>query len=497
MSILILVGSAFAQFPVRGSFMNFERGLSDAEWALELDSMKTIGMNEVIVLSAGQFSGSDTGTTCSAADISSLWYSSPALGSGYPNKIGLLMSLAQARGMQVRVGTLQTSGASNSPHLRACNKLVAQEMNSLFGNTGALSGFYWTIEIWLNSTLWYAQYSSEIPALSGFVTDAAQVALGKTVMAAPYFKKDAIANTPGMTATQTGEALRQFIVGSGIKLVAPQDGIGAQAGAPPLTEIGSYYSAMSTVASANGATLWTTLETFVNNGGDQNHYPSATISRIVQQVNAEAPYVSGMISWMFGRDMSVQATYFPIAASQLYMDYQSTYNSSVPRWQKVPFSYLYLSSLGVLKSPSSAYPDPSLNKLNDGLGGGYGLDNSVWVGFSDADDGNLASVSIYPYGGWSYVTKIRVMVRSEKTSWIVFPQQTIAWANAWVGGVYQLVLLGIKYAPLPDSDGFSVGWVEMSVLDGSLFSFMPISSFYIDFHHIGWLFLGEIEVYQQ
>ena len=47
------------------------------------------------------------------------------------------------------------------------------------------------------------------------------------------------------------------------------------------------------------------------------------MSRIAQQITEEAPYVSGMIEWMFGHDMSGEATYYPVLASKQQIDYKA------------------------------------------------------------------------------------------------------------------------------------------------------------------------------
>ena len=481
-------------FPLRGSFVNFERNLSDAEWALELDKMHAVGMNDVPILSAGVFSGSASGTTCGSGDISYLWYSSATLGN-YSDKISMLVSLAQARGMKVWVGSLQPSDPNlpwDSTHLRACNKVVAQETAARFGVT--LDGYYWSMETWLNSTYWYGQYSVAIPALAGFVADVAQVAPGKKLFAAPYFKKDAVNGIPGMTAVQTGQALSQFLSGSGLKLVAPQDGIGAQAGAPQLSEIGSYYAAMQSAAQSNGAELWSTVETFVNNGGNQNMYPPAPVSRVSAQVAAEQPYVTGIVSWMFGRDMSVQATYHPIEGSALYAAYSCYYLPSPGACaQKVPFTYSY-SSNGSVNGPSPQYPDPAFTKLTDGSGGGYPYNAADWVGFADTQDGNVARVSVN-LGQYRNVRKVRMLVASEQNSWILFPQVTIADGTTIANGILYKVFGCVNFG-IPDTSEYSIGWVEMTVDNGSLFSSGPVSQLTIEFHHVGWVFVGEVEVYQ-
>ena len=379
---------AFAQYPIGGSFLNFERTLAEGGLAYELDSMKAVNATVIVVVAIGQFVGPDAGTICSASDISGLSYKSSRFGVG-TEKLGLLMSLAETRDMQVFIGSLQTQGAWDSPRLRACNKAVNEELYNRYLGTTSHAGFYYAQEIFLNSFLWYNDITSVKNALSLFIADLAQVAPGKLVLAAPYFKKDIFDGTSGLTPHFAGVAIRWLMDQTGLKLVAPQDGVGSQQGAPPLSETAAYYNSMKSVLNS-GETLWSVLETFeFSSSVNQDKYPPAGMARIAQQVTAEQSQVSRILTWMFGRDMSPQSTYYPIEASQLLMDYKTQYGGTV-RLQRIPFTYLY----GLGHAPSSSYSDSSFSLLSNRVGGGHGATNGEWVGFSDVEDSNVATVTL-------------------------------------------------------------------------------------------------------
>jgi hypothetical protein len=70
--------------------------------------------------------------------------------------------------------------------------------------------------------------------------------------------------------------------------------------------------------------LWTTTETFqaaVTGTESANGWQPAPVSRIRQQIAAEAPYVSQIIQFMYGWDMSPEATYTPVEADTLLAQY--------------------------------------------------------------------------------------------------------------------------------------------------------------------------------
>ena len=70
--------------------------------------------------------------------------------------------------------------------------------------------------------------------------------------------------------------------------------------------------------------FWTTAETFeaaVRGTESANGWQPAPVSRINRQIAAEAPYVSQIIQFMYGWDMSPEATYTPVEADTLLAQY--------------------------------------------------------------------------------------------------------------------------------------------------------------------------------
>ena len=83
--------------------------------------------------------------------------------------------------------------------------------------------------------------------------------------------------------------------------------------------------------------------------------------------------MSGYVSWIFGDDMSPQATYYPVEASELNRHY------------RLAGDILPLESYQLLSRPSFLYPDTETpSKLSDRTGGGYdGISLGSWVGFAN------------------------------------------------------------------------------------------------------------------
>ena len=149
-----------------------------------------------------------------------------------------------------------------------------------------------------------------------------------------------------------------FLQAARIDILMPQDGIGAGDGAPSLDDLLEYFSAMQSAAHAANTSLWSAIETFTahpNLSGE--HFPPAPVARIRDQINRVSPYVSGYVSWIFGDDMSPQATYYPVEASELNRQY------------RLADDLLPLISYQLLSPPSVFYPDTETpSKLLDRTG---------------------------------------------------------------------------------------------------------------------------------
>ncbi len=489
-----------AALPFGGSFMNFERNSTPEFIERELNDMKAAGMDTVIVVASGQLVGPESSTACASNEVVSALYQSSYF-SGSSGKIDALMAKAAERNMKVFVGSLQTSGPWDSPHLRACNRKVVEELNAAFGQP-TFAGMYFAQEIWMNSYAYLHSSSPAPAALFNFRADTRSVNSQLKVLIAPYFKKDSVGGVGGMTPGQASVGLNMIIDDTGVDIVAPQDGIGSEQGAPPLSEIGLYYEAMRNELRP-GTELWTDLETFSFNPNVNNDkYPPAPISRIAAQVSAQQPFVSKIITWMFGRDMSPRSTFYPVLSGQLFRDYLNYYSGV--SFIRVPYSYysdnneqnLYSCSI-----PNPSYPDPASNKFKDLIGGEYQAPNySNWVGYNQNDGGftgTLATRKVsLDLGQVRFPKKVRIQFLSETNSGIYFPERlvvtgtTVNSPQAFWGSRGQFInceMSGIETCFI-ESQSFMADWIEVN-LTGEATQYLNIS-----LNFTNWMFIGEIEV---
>jgi hypothetical protein len=278
-----------------------------------------------------------------------------------------------------------------------------------------------------------------------------------------------------------------LVAGSRVDIVAPQDGAGARAGAPAVSELGDYYSgmraALGTPIASGTVQLWTTTETFedaVTRTKSANGWQPAPVSRITQQIAAEAPYASQMIQFMYGWDMSPEATYTPVEADALLGQFSGD-GSRVTSLVRGTVSYSI--------SPSLRYPDTVPSKLTNGTGGGFRQSlGADWVGFA-GDPTGAVTVTV-DLGGPRRFTGVRTLFAGSTRSGIYFPQRVeveysrdggVSWSS-FGSPVNQNV--GIDTPLL-----YAVGWVDATNPIQIIASEVRVT---VNFYE--WLFIGEIEV---
>jgi hypothetical protein len=338
-------------YPLLGSFVSFDRDQSAAQWSAELNHMKSLGMNTLVLLSAGSLQpDSSDPTGYSLSGVGLLYPSSLVDASVRPatDRLEMILNMADLLQMKVYVGSLQTAQAWDTGlefgALNKYNRLAGQEIIQKYAQHPSLAGWYFTQEIWLN---WVKFYYGSVGSYYGvgllqqYVSDMRSVDPSKPVAAAIVFKKSPYWSMPGLTAGEIPFWTTTLLQGTGLQILMPQDGAGAEAGAADVSELGAYFQAFQAgVAAAGAAVLWSTVETFTaetNLPNDQ--YPPAPATRIQQQIQNERPYVSGFVSWIFGHDMSSQATYYPVEASGLTRDYQAAFQpGTIPHSTAVSYA---------------------------------------------------------------------------------------------------------------------------------------------------------------
>ncbi|MFN7173015.1 MAG: discoidin domain-containing protein, partial [Fimbriimonadaceae bacterium] len=245
-----------------------------------------------------------------------------------------------------------------------------------------------------------------------------------------------------------------------------------------------YFNAFAAAraAAANRTAIWSITETFTAVPGlSDDRYPPGDALRIDQQVNAIRPYVTGFVSWIFGNDMSPQATYYPVEASDLNRRYRARFRPAVfPDWSVLP-----IASYQCSPQPSPYYPDStSMPKLSNRTGGGYnGGSLAEWIGFRVEDTGGIVEVTA-DLGAVREIKAAKALTQSWTESGIYRPSSM--GVEVSTDGVNWSVL-GVTTEIPSNTPKFSVMWAE--VLHAATARYVKWR-----FAHIGWLFLSELEV---
>ena len=259
----------------------------------------------------------------------------------------------------------------------------------------------------MNWVMYYQPNYYGTTLLANFVSDMKTVDPTKPVAAAVVFKEYGVGAMPGMAPSDVQTQTTSFLGATGLQILMPQDGAGAEAGAPPISGLPAYFQSFANATSAAGSqtVLWSTVETFSSVANlSSEQYPPAPPARIQQQVNVERPYVTGYVSYIYGDDFSQQATFYPVEASATNRGYETLMRpSAIPNTPALQLA-AYTSS----PAPSPYYPDQN-NHLSDHTGGGY--DNytlSDWSGYRVQDDGGTVVLTA-DLGYTQQITAVRAL----------------------------------------------------------------------------------------
>ncbi len=466
-------------------------------WQHELSAQAALGQKILILPGDGTLMPSRRDGTGFTVNPRTLIYPSGVFPASppQPDELGMLLTAADQFGMQVYIGSLQAYGVwSSGDEFKALHKydpIVAREILARYGSHPSLNAgrgnWYFSHELWLNWVKFYGQGYYGIRELKTYVGQMKALSAGTRVIEAPVFKKAGSVLMPGLSSREAGTYLAALVSGSHVDVVAPQDGAGARAGAPALSELGDYYSkmrdAIQTSIVSGTVQFWTTTETFeaaVRGTESANGWQPAPVSRISQQIAAEAPYVSQIIQFMYGWDMSPQATYTPVEADTLLAQYSGDAIASMSRTG---------SSVSYSVSPSLRYPDNVPSKLINGTGGGFRQALAAdWVGFA-GDPAGAVTVTV-DLGGSRRFMGVRTLFAGSTMSGIYFPRGVVveysgdggvSWSS-FGGSTSQNV--GIDTPLL-----YSVGWVNATNPTPVIASQVRVT---VNFYE--WLFIGEIKV---
>jgi hypothetical protein len=186
-----------------------------------------------------------------------------------------------------------------------------------------------------------------------------------------------------------------------------------------------------------------------------------------------------MVQFMYGWDMSPEATYTPVEADTLLTQYMRRASArTFPAGGTVFYS----------KAPSWTYADTVPSKLTNGTGGGFGQPlGSDWAGFAGNPAGAV-TVTV-DLGSPRSITDVRTLFAGSTVSGIYFPQAVLA----------EYSPDGLSWFPMGNSNGenagidtppsYAVEWVDAA--NGTA---VTASQVRVTVNFCEWLFVGEIKV---
>ncbi len=504
--LMATVAAMGQQYPITGSFFLFDRVLTAEQVKEELQQMRAVGMDTVVVFSVGMLEAAPSDPTGYKLSGNGLRYPSQYVSGSASSDLGNLLAAASGLGMKVFIGTLSTAGDWTSgvefPALRKWNKFVMQEIWNRYGSCGCISGFFFPQEIWINWLKFSGTGYYGATLLRDWAADVKSVNPSLITLAAPVFKEQAYQAMPPLTPAEFGTWLGVLMSVSRLDIVAPQDGQGAGAGAPSIWSVESYYAAAETTSNSQGFVLWSTVETFMACPQDcinRTWYPTlpyewpANIGTIQRRIDREKPHVKKLISWMFGHDMSDRATYMPVLANELTRSYQELYGPNQTRL------FLLNTYLGytLTPAPASNWSDGDGlftpwcsgcgGELTDQYGGGYAQD-STWVGINNPAD-VIVVIPIPTDYATSTVKEVDILFRTETASGILLPSSVTV----------EISTDGTTYKPFGSSNfSSSQNTTYFSIYWGRVFGGATgVKSVRIRMPHSQWLFMAEVQIYAQ
>lgn len=514
--LLIVPGSLPAAYPIHATYLDFYRNLTPELWGLEFQFMKAIQINTIVIVSVGHLkANSSQPLSCSVAGsgnyTDSSGYSVAAEGLLYPSDLmsptqptvdllEMVLELADSAGMQVYLGSLQTatdwSDGTEFCALRAYNQQVASEIVGRYGHHASLKGWYFTQEIWMNWVKYYGQQHGTGAAgyygtnlMAEWVEDMKSIDTTKLTSSAVVVKETGTGVMPSLTAAELQQWTTSLLQTASLDILMPQDGAGAQAGAPPLSDLPAYFGAMAAAIPAAGTNtaLWSTLELFTAPSdpsvSSEQYPPTNDIYRIQTQVNAVSPFVSGYISWMFGDHMSPQATYYPVEADELNRRYKYTFNPLSAGNDDVIHlqSYSYPS-----QQPDANHSDSMAHPLlSDGTGGGYsGQSLATWVAFSNTTGVPDTVQIVGDLGSTHVIHSCRALTQSWMTAGILHPSMMVA----------EVSQDGVNWTPFGSTSSFPSDTQNFAVMWGEVDGTASARFVRWTFTYSQWLFLAELEV---
>lgn len=294
---VLLWGCAKVEAPktapvLSGTFLQIDASMAawpPDEWGRELDWMREAGLELIVVQYAG---------------YGDAWWYPSSFAPGAPDLIGRLLHLAAERGMHVFLGLhLDPAYWSGGYDLEADlerNMRVAQELTERYAAHEAFAGWYIPHEISDWTFRDGAQFAAAVDYGRRLAAHLRSLTPGRPVSIAPYYSR---------YLSESGYQRRweEFLDQVPVDIIMLQDGVGTHR--VGIGDIVPHFRALRRAIGERPIQLWADVEIF-----DQTHgWPvddlpwaatTAPLERIVQQMQAAAPYVDRFVAFEFSHYMS-------------------------------------------------------------------------------------------------------------------------------------------------------------------------------------------------
>ena len=304
---------------------------SDARWQEEFSAMKNAGMHYLIIGPVEESSPGKITTTLYPSSLPNTQMATGGNGIPFPDVVDACLRNAQSAGIKVFIGIGMNSNWWNSPgndstwlygQMNFDNK-VCDELWNLYKKKypDAFYGWYWAYEV-ANIGITRAQQQILTNAMNIQLDHLSTSNEKLPFMWCPFMNSRL--GTPQEYQSMWEHVLSNLHTSVG-DIFCPQDCIGA--GGLNLSILASWFSALrQAVNTKPGLVMWSDVETF-----DHHDWSSATMDRIIKQMQIEQPYVDNYVTFA-------------------YCHYQSPYNSD-PGYQATYIDYIKTGSLE--KNPPS------------------------------------------------------------------------------------------------------------------------------------------------
>ncbi len=328
---------------------------SENHWETELEAMRTIGMNTIII-SNSVYSSYSYYSICSLSGVTTM---------GDP--VYKIMEIAQAHNMKVILGMYSDgywwSVGKDSTFLTNLYSQDTQVINDLwsrYSSNTALLGFYicqetdnGTFNNEANRVNLARYFLSPVSAYVKSLSPNLHIGI------APYIYP--VWSTPEYYGDWW---VKTFNDATSLDLLIPQDGVGAFANT--FSQVSAYFRELKRACDTTGRIMWSDLEIFDNT----TTWGPTPIGRVTTQILSEDPYVTGFTCWEY---INYISPYKGSEEEGLYIDYLRYLFGNESTYQNVARGKGYT----VSPSPVSGYPDDHI-KLTDGVSGFDYPNNVGW-----------------------------------------------------------------------------------------------------------------------